>query len=150
MPEPKVREVLARVARELQDEETAAEFEELKQRKPTWDDLMQLVKDAPPEARAELRSILAEEGVTVVPPKSNGKGKAKEPPPDEPDEPDEPKPPARRKRPGRKSGSAYDWYVDDDGNVVRSPVAVIYSGEDEPDEVEMLDEPDEPEGGDDE
>lgn len=43
----------------------------------------------------------------------------------------------RRTRPGRKSGAAYDWTLDDDGEVVRSDVAVVYSGEDEPDEVEL-------------
>ena len=47
-----------------------------------------------------------------------------------------------RTRPGRKSGEAYDWTVDDDGNVVRSDVAVVWSGEDEPDEVELPPEPD--------
>lgn len=70
---------------------------------------------------------------------------------DEPDEPpaakpkdeakpDEPEPEAKPKRvrPGRKSGGAYDFDVDEStGKVVKLDVARIYSGEDEPDEVEI-------------
>ena len=45
-------------------------------------------------------------------------------------------------RPGRKSGSAYDWDVDDDGRVHKLDVARVYSGEDEADEVDLpADEP---------
>ena len=142
MAEPKLREVLARVARELEDEEVAEEFEELKNRKPTWDEFAALLRETTPEQRAEIREILADEGVS-----ENGKVEdeedddAEEKKPAAKKPPVENKAPARRKRPGRLSGNAYDWYIDDDGEVVRSPVAVIYSGEDEPDEVEMLDTP---------
>lgn len=52
------------------------------------------------------------------------------------DDPDD-DPPAAKTRPGRKSGMAYDWTVDDDGNVVESATAIVYTGEDEPDEVEL-------------
>lgn len=45
----------------------------------------------------------------------------------------------RRTRPGRKSGSAYQFHVDDDGRVHRTDIAHIYNGEDEPDEVELPD-----------
>lgn len=52
---------------------------------------------------------------------------------------DEPATPERRTRPGRKTGLAYDWEVDERGNVVdlRGQPARIYSGDDEPDEVEL-------------
>lgn len=40
-------------------------------------------------------------------------------------------------RPGRRSGMAYDWDVDEDGQVVELPVARVYTGEDEPDEIEV-------------
>ena len=51
----------------------------------------------------------------------------------------EPPPPAAetRTRPGRKKGKAYGWTVDDAGSVVKTDIAHIYSGEDEPDEVEL-------------
>ena len=42
-----------------------------------------------------------------------------------------------RTRPGRKKGKAYGWTVDDAGVVVKTDIAHIYSGEDEPDEVEL-------------
>lgn len=47
--------------------------------------------------------------------------------------------PKKKTRPGRKSGAAYDWTVDDDGHVQHSDVAVIYTGADEDDEVELED-----------
>lgn len=52
-------------------------------------------------------------------------------------------PAAKRTRPGRKSGQAYDWDVDDGGNVRRLDFGKIYSGDDEPDEVELPDDDDE-------
>lgn len=55
---------------------------------------------------------------------------------------DDPKPPAARKtRPGRKSGMAYQWTVDDTGKVEKLDLARVYSGPDEPDEVEIVSEP---------
>jgi hypothetical protein len=60
-----------------------------------------------------------------------------EPEPDEKPEPEAEKTPRRRTRPGRKNGAAYGWWVDDDGNVVKIDGARIYSGDDEPDEVEL-------------
>lgn len=137
-----IREVLARVARELEDEETAEEFEKLKNRKVTVEDIRDAIRDAPPEARAEIREILRDEGVLDEDDQLPKKRKP-EPPPAPTDTVDEGagngKGSRRRTRPGRKSGGAYDWYVDEEtGEVVRSPVAVVYSGADEPDEVEML------------
>lgn len=49
--------------------------------------------------------------------------------------------PKKLTRQGRKSGSVYDWDVDDDGRVVPLDVAKVYNGEDEADEVEY-DDPD--------
>lgn len=140
VPPPSVREVLARVARELEDEETKDDLQELKSRKPTWEDVRDALANMPPEERAKVRALLIEEGAPVD---KNGKGKGKakkvDPTDDDDDDKDDDKPtPQRRARPGRKSGMAYDWYVDDDGNVVRDGMAHVFSGEDEPDEVEML------------
>jgi len=60
-------------------------------------------------------------------------------PADDPDPGDDPDDPAPRKRmrPGRKSGMAYDWTVDDDGQVVDLDIAAVWTGEDEPDRVEL-------------
>ena len=57
-------------------------------------------------------------------------------------EPPAPKPPAgeeKETRPGRKSGQAYDWDVDANGNVYDLDVATVWTGKDEPDEVEIED-----------
>lgn len=56
---------------------------------------------------------------------------AADPPPD---------PPTAKTRPGRKKGQAYQWTVDGKGKVQRTDIAHIYSGEDEPDQVEILEE----------
>ena len=44
---------------------------------------------------------------------------------------------AGKTRPGRKNGAAYNWWVDDDGEVYKLDVARIYTGEDEDDEVAL-------------
>lgn len=46
----------------------------------------------------------------------------------------------RRTRPGRKSGNLYKWTTDENGNVVELDIPTIYSGEDEPDKVDLPDE----------
>lgn len=61
--------------------------------------------------------------------KAKAKPKPKAKPADDDDAP--------KTRQGRKSGNAYDWDVDDDGNVRKLDIARVYQGEDEPDEVEL-------------
>lgn len=156
----RLQDVLRRIITEMDDEEAKDEMRELRDQlkqgqKVSVADIREAIAAAPPEERAALRELLAEElnDDGNPPPADDGngddKGKGKRKP--------NPKPPATKRnvRPGRKSGAAYDWYVDDDGKVVRSPTAVIYSGEDEPDEVEMLppeddDNDDDGKGGDEE
>jgi phenylpyruvate tautomerase PptA (4-oxalocrotonate tautomerase family) len=55
--------------------------------------------------------------------------------------PKEEKPTAKKTRPGRKSGSAYQWYTDDEGRVVKTDIPQVYQGADEADEVELPEEP---------
>jgi uncharacterized coiled-coil protein SlyX len=45
--------------------------------------------------------------------------------------------PVKAMRPGRKKGKAYQFTVDDEGRVQKTDIAHIYSGDDEPDEVEL-------------
>lgn len=147
-----LKDVLARIVRELEDEEAKDEVRELREQlaagnKVSLADIREAISSASPEERASIRELLAEELNGKEPPADGGK---QEPPKRKRKEDPTPPPTGRRTRPGRKSGAAYDWYVDDDGKVVRSPTAVIYSGEDEPDEVEMLPEPDDDDGNNDE
>jgi hypothetical protein len=155
MAQPKLKDVLARIARELEDEELREEFAELKSRRASWEDVLEAIRNAPPEGRAELREIMLAEIAAAAEgddedelPAPQGKGGRRDAGEDDGTEEDnvgggkgggKKKKVRRRVRPGRRSGMAYDWYVDEEtGEIVRSPVAVIYSGEDEPDEVEML------------
>lgn len=51
-----------------------------------------------------------------------------------------PEPRVAKTRPGRKSGQAYPWTVDDTGRVTRTDLPFIYNGPDEADEVELPEE----------
>lgn len=55
----------------------------------------------------------------------------------DPDPDPDPDPPKPKTRPGRKSGAAYDWYVGEDGQIIDSETAIVYSGPDEPDSVAL-------------
>ena len=56
-----------------------------------------------------------------------------------------PDPPARRTRPGRRKGKLYHYRTDEKGRVIESAVPVVYTGDDEPDEVDL---PGDDDGGD--
>ena len=57
-------------------------------------------------------------------------------------------PPRTATRPGRRRGNAYDYDLDDKGRPVKLSTARIYSGDDEPDEIEYeLDAEDEDDAG---
>lgn len=127
---------LQEIEREEHNEALEARFRELEERQITLADLVHALESASDEELQQLEgSLLASlVGSPEAPP-------ADEPPADEPstDEPPAAKPP-RRTRPGRKSGMAYDWWVDDEGRVTKLDIARVYTGEDEPDEVELPDE----------
>lgn len=146
---PSIREVLARIAAELEEEEIRDEFEALRSRRATWEEVLDAIRTAPAEARRELRTLLAAEpelaggaaAAMETAAGANGGGGGGAGAGDGSEAEAAPAPqraPRRRTRPGRKSGAAYDWYIDEaSGEIVRSPVAIVYSGPDEPDEVEM-------------
>ncbi len=49
--------------------------------------------------------------------------------------------PPKRTRPGRKTGAVYGFHVDEAGQVQKLDIGRVYSGPDEPDEVEVPDPP---------
>lgn len=111
----RVKEREAKAEAELQQAETKAERDEIRDRLEAL------------EARnAELEKLLSE-------------AEPEEEPEKEPEPEEEPEPSARRTRPGRKSGSAYTYTINEDGNRVEVDIPTIYSGPDEPDEVELPD-----------
>jgi hypothetical protein len=94
------------------------------------------VKRAPADDREEALEELDEDEWELV--KQHRAGKETSGPKPKPKKPAAEEKP-KRTRPGRKSGEAYQWYLDDDNVVQRSDIPVVYNGEDEPDEVELPD-----------
>lgn len=66
-------------------------------------------------------------------------GKLTPPPPDEGIDDGKEPPKVRRTRPGRKSGALYEYVTDDEGRIQKVDIPTVYSGADEPDEVEIPD-----------
>lgn len=133
-----IKDLFRRLADELDKEERDELLEEMKGRKLTGEELLEAIKSLDPQARAEVRKVLAEVEEEIEEEKEKEKPKPK-PNAEEEAEGEEEKPkPKRNVRPGRKSGRAYGWWVDENGKVIQLDIARVYSGEDEPDEVEML------------
>lgn len=136
-----IKTILSRLLKELDDEEKNELLDSLKNRKLTGDELVAAIKELPPESRAEVRAALAEvtEDLQDEEEKKKPKPKSEETGDEDDDEDDDAKPKSKaRIRPGRKSGRAYGWWIDDDGEVVKLDIARVYSGPDEPDEVELF------------
>lgn len=134
------KEVLRRVLKELDEEEKSELLESLKGKKLTSDELLAAIRELPPEARKEVREALADVKEDIEEEdKDKKKTKTKiESTEDDEEEDKDKKAPKTRTRPGRKSGRAYGWWIDDDGEVVKLDIARVYSGPDEPDEVDLL------------
>jgi len=152
-----VKEVLRRVLDELDAEERNELLTELKDKKLTSKELVDAIRELPPDARAEVRDAFLEVSAQTGGEKGAAKQLEKDAEHEEEqrgvegeerkEEPVEEK--KRKTRPGRKNGRAYGWYIDERGRVKVTSVAQVYSGEDEPDEVDMYPD-DEEEGGEEE
>jgi len=135
---------LQKMLAELEEEERNDLLLELKDKKLTSSELVEAIKNLPADERAAVRDAFIETAETEG--SRTEKKDAKELEEEarkeeeakgvegEEEKKDEKK---RKTRPGRKHGRAYDWYVDDKGRVKVTDIASVYSGEDEPDEVEM-------------
>lgn len=143
----KIRSALDEYDREASEEKLETRLrtiEENRGRDFTKDELKRILGELDDDDRDEVIEALidperwarAREGD----PSGDGPGTSDEPAGSD----DDPSPPKPKTRPGRKANMAYDWDVDDDGRVVELDVARIYSGEDEPDEVELPAELEEP------
>lgn len=136
MADRDMKKILARLLDEMDKEDKDDLLEELKGKKLTGSELLEAIKELDADSRAEVRKLLAEVEEEIKEEKKEEKDDKKEEKEDEKE--DEKKDPKRRTRPGRKSGRAYGWWIDDDGEVVKLDIARVYSGEDEPDEVDLL------------
>lgn len=135
----RLQDVLNRLVRELDEEDAIDELDDMRRRLDeghtvTFADIRGAIDgiendEERAEARRWLRELVADDEPPPPPPPTDDDGGDDEPPP--------PPPPARRTRPGRRSGNAYDWDVDEDGSVRKLSTAKVYQGADEPDEVEL-------------
>lgn len=135
-----MKEILRRLLEEVDKEEKDELLDSLKGKKLTGEELLEAIRGLPPEARKEVREALADvkEELEEEEEKKPKVRKAELTDEEKEEEEEEEKKPKTRTRPGRKSGRAYGWWVDDKGEVIPLDIARIYSGEDEPDTVELL------------
>lgn len=132
-----IKKVLTKMLAELEDDDKNELLDELKNRKLTGAELVEAIKSLPPESRAEVRAALAEAKEEIENEEKDGKRTKETKTEDTKDEKNK-KDEKRRTRPGRKSGRAYGWWIDEEGEVIKLDIARVYSGEDEPDEVDLL------------
>ena len=92
-------------------------------------------EEKPAEEQEDAIEELTEEEYELI--RQHRAGQKEKPEAEAKEEKPEPEEPKKRTRPGRKKGNAYQWTVDEGGNVQKTDIAHIYSGEDEPDEVEI-------------
>lgn len=135
-----MRKILTRLLEEVDKEDRETILEELKGKKLTGSELLEAIKELDKDSRAEVRKLLADVEDEIED-EEDDDGKKKTPKikkEDEDDDDGKKKTTKVRTRPGRKSGRAYGWWIDDDGEVIKLDIARVYSGEDEPDEVDLL------------
>jgi len=136
-----IKEILRRVLQELDAEEQNDLLLELKDRKLTGKELIEAIRSLPDDERAEVREAFIKVAEDEGGPKEKKQAKELEEDAEEDEEAKtvetEGEEKKKKTRPGRKNGKAYGWYVDENGRVKVTDVAQVYSGEDEPDEVEL-------------
>lgn len=152
-----IKDIFRRVLSELDQEEQNELLLQLKDKKLTGKELVDAIRELPPEERAAVREAFIEvaEDHGGREDKNRAKQLEKEAENEEEnrgveddagkEKQEEEGQKKRKTRPGRKNGKAYGWYVDEKGRVKVSEVAQVYSGDDEPDEVELYDQDDEEE-----
>jgi len=128
---PSISKILREVADRYDAEESAETLEgrlkALESRGLTGEEVVAALEKAGYEITPAEAAKIEKHADDGVGKNDDGDGKGEEKPP----------PPEKKTRPGRKSGNAYQFTVDDEGNVKRSDTAVIYNGPDEPEEVEL-------------
>lgn len=149
MPESDLETLLDRLLTSVRDDRARAELEELKTRKFTLSDLMDAMESASDEELERWeRDFFSTTELDDFPPGDPSAGNGPPdptvtvPPPANGDPPgnpagDPPPPASAETRPGRKRGNVYDWTTDEDGNVQQLGIGRVYTGEDEPEEVEL-------------
>jgi ribosomal silencing factor RsfS len=137
-----IKEILQKVLAEIDTQEKNDLLLELKNKKLTAQELVDAIRELPEDEKQSVREAFIEAGIREkgqvgAAAKELDKEAQKEEEHDPDADPKDEIPKKKKTRPGRKSGRAYDWYVDDKGKVIVTDVATVYSGEDEPEEIEM-------------
>lgn len=130
--------LLRRLLKEIDDDKAESRLRELETKGTvSVRSIIDALKEAPEEEREELSGILSEAlGITdAAADAALGVTDPPDPPPTDPPT-DPPADPAKRTRQGRKRDGVYDF--DEKGE--KTDHLYVYSGEDEPDEVELEDE----------
>lgn len=151
-----IKEIFRRVIEQLDEEERNELLIELKDKKLSGKELVEAIRALPENERAEVREAF----IDVADRPNTGLSKEvtqleKDAEEDEENKPvdeegtkeetEKAKEKKRKTRPGRKNGRAYGFYIDEKGRVKVSDVAQVYSGDDEPDEVEVYEQEEEEE-----
>lgn len=149
-----IKEIFRRVIDQLDEEEQKDLLTQLKDKKLTGKEIADAIRELPEDEKASIREafLSVTDSSNPDPATKREAGKLEDEAEKEEEEGglpvDEKDKKKSKSRPGRKNGRAYGWYVDEKGRVKVSDVATVYSGEDEPDEVELY--PDEEEEGEEE
>lgn len=148
-----LKKLLRNALDEMESEEKRdaleSRFRALEERRPSFSltDFVSALENASDEELDALEGTVLEglirETVREGEDDTNGSKGAARVAGNEDEEEEKPKQKPRRTRPGRKSGAAYDWEIDDSGKVQKLRIPRVFSGEDEPDEVELPGEDDE-------
>ncbi len=137
-----IKEIFRRVIEQLDEEERNDLLLELKDKKLSGKEIADAIRELPEEERQSIREAFISEASSGDPATRKEGDKLEKEAEKEEEEgglpvTDKETEKKKKTRPGRKSGRAYGWYVDEKGRVKVSDVATVYSGEDEPDEVEL-------------
>ena len=125
--------IMRRLADEIEREDQGDKSKATEDRIAALEEQLAKAKRARPADVDDAFEEISDEELELI--REHRKGKTAPPPPAPAPEPE---PVVEQKtRPGRKKGKAYAWTVDDDGGVVKTDIAHIYSGDDEPDEVPL-------------
>ena len=142
-----VKEILRRVLDELDTQERNDLLLELQNKRLTGKEIADAIREMPPAERAAVREAFIEVAEDEGGREEKKQAKELEKEAEHEEEAKGVEKPIeeekkRKTRAGRKHGRAYNYTVKN-GKVILTDVATIYSGEDEPDEVELYDENDE-------
>lgn len=140
MADVDLAELLRGALSAIESKQAQAELEELKGRRFTLAEFRSAIDEAPDDEREQFFDWFAEKyskgEAEALEEKLDGQPPAPEPEPRAEVEAPEPKA-SKKVRPGRKPGRLYDWHWDEDTqSVVRLDIPRVYSGSEEPDEVE--------------